>query len=62
MRSSRRDGITVDQMNIALERWKMGWDLCTGNLAPEYLQQTGFMNDAAIEFWHLAKAILERAK
>lgn len=47
-------------MRVALGRWKTGWDIVTGPFARENLQQTGFMRYAAIEFWYLARAIVER--
>jgi hypothetical protein len=46
---------------MALDRWKTAWDICTAPTAPEDLDHTGFMKDAAIELQYLAQAIVEQS-
>lgn len=46
-------------MQTALDRWKVGWELCTGPLAPEDLRRIGFVKQAAIELWYLAKRAID---
>jgi hypothetical protein len=55
MRSVLPNGLTADRMQTALDRWKIGWEICIGPLAPEDLRRIGFVKHAAIELWYLAK-------
>lgn len=59
MRNVIEDGPTLDWMQTALGRWKIGWDLCTGPLAPEDVEQIGFVKHAAIELWYLARKTVD---
>lgn len=59
MRNVLGDGPTLNQMYTALNRWKIGWDLCTGPLAPEDLERIGFVKHAAIELWYPAKKTVD---
>lgn len=48
-------------MKAALFRWKIGWDLCTGPLAPEDVERLGFVKQASIELWYLARKTVDDA-
>lgn len=52
---------SFNRMQTALDRWKIGWDLCTGPLAPEDVERVGFVKHAAIELWYLARKTVDEA-
>jgi hypothetical protein len=58
MSVSHQEAITNKTMKCALDRWKAAWDACTGAGGTEDLQPTGFMRQAAVEFWHLTMTLV----
>lgn len=61
MKSLPHDESTLSRMKAALFRWKIGWDLCTGPLAPEDVERLGFVKQASIELWYLARKTVDDA-
>ncbi|PCG92123.1 Transcription factor [Penicillium occitanis (nom. inval.)] len=61
MRNVLQDVLSFNRMQTALDRWKIGWDLCTGPLAPEDVERIGFVKHAAIELWYLARKTVDEA-
>lgn len=54
--------LSVMSMNRNLDRWKIEWDFAIGELSHQEVQNAGFAKDAGIEYWYLAKSLLEKSK
>ncbi|KAJ9622519.1 hypothetical protein H2204_011532 [Knufia peltigerae] len=54
IRSSRRNGASMERLQRGLRLWKVKWDEAVLQMTPAQQQASGFIKTAGPEFWHLA--------